>query len=88
MDASMSDGSAVSRGPDADVGMFPDAIGATPAFLFPAVEGFLPGVSVTVCFRKLASTVWALFFSSIGGWFPTETASSEPAALFFLAIWS
>lgn len=43
----MSDGSAVSRGPDADVGMFPDAIGATPAFLSPAVEGFLPGVSVT-----------------------------------------
>ena len=32
MDASVSDGSAVSRGPDADVGMFSDAIGATPAF--------------------------------------------------------
>ena len=27
MDASVSDGSAVSRGPDADVGMFSDAIG-------------------------------------------------------------
>ena len=37
-----------------------------------------------VCFCKLASTVWALFFSSIGGWFPAETASSEPAAPFFL----
>lgn len=24
------------------------------------------------------------FFSSVGGWFPTETAPSEPAALFFL----
>ena len=32
MDVSVSDGSAVSRGPDADVGMFSDAIGATPAF--------------------------------------------------------
>ena len=41
-----------------------------------------------VCSCKLASTVWSLFFSSIGGWFPTETASSEPAALFLLAIWS
>ena len=47
MDASVSYGSAVSRGPDADVGMFSDAIGATPAFLSPAVGGFLPGVSVT-----------------------------------------
>ena len=27
-------------------------------------------------------------FSGVGGWFPTETAPSEPAALFFLAIWS
>lgn len=33
-----------------------------------------------VCFCKLASTVWALFFSSIGGWFPAGTAPSEPAA--------
>lgn len=47
MDANTSAGSAASRGPDADVGMFPDAIGVTPAFLSPAVEGFLPGVSVT-----------------------------------------
>lgn len=37
-----------------------------------------------VCFCKLAPTVWALFFSSIGGWFPAETAPSEPAAPFFL----
>jgi hypothetical protein len=37
-----------------------------------------------VCFCKLVSTVRALFFSSVGGWFPTETAPSEPAALFFL----
>jgi len=41
-----------------------------------------------LCFCKLVSTVWALLFSSVGGWFPTETAPSEPAALFFLAIWS
>ena len=41
-----------------------------------------------VCFCKLASTVWALFFSSTGGWFPAETAPSEPAAPFFLVIWS
>lgn len=41
-----------------------------------------------VCFCKLASTVWALFFSSIGGWFPAETAPSEPAAPFSLVIWS
>ena len=41
-----------------------------------------------VCFCKLASTVWALFFSSIGGWFPAGTAPSEPAAPFFLVIWS
>ncbi|MFY4470588.1 hypothetical protein [Bifidobacterium longum] len=47
MDASVSAGSAVSRGPDADVGMFPDAIVATPAFLSPAVGGFLLGVSAT-----------------------------------------
>ena len=47
MDASVSTGSAVSRGPDADVGMFPDAIVATPAFLSPAVGGFLLGVSAT-----------------------------------------
>ena len=44
---SVSTGSAVSRGPDADVGMFPDAIVATPAFLSPAVGGFLLGVSAT-----------------------------------------
>ena len=44
--------------------------------------------TVELCFCKLASTVWALFFSSIGGWFPTETASSEPAAPFSLVIWS
>ena len=37
-----------------------------------------------LCFCKLVSTVWALLFSSVGGWFPTETAPSEPAALFFL----
>ena len=37
---------------------------------------------LVVCFCKLASTVWALFFSSIGGWLPAETAPSEPAALF------
>ena len=37
-----------------------------------------------LCFCKLASTVWALFFGSIGGWFPAETAPSEPAAPFFL----
>ena len=41
-----------------------------------------------LCFCKLVSTVWALLFSSVGGWFPTETAPSEPAALFFPAIWS
>ena len=41
-----------------------------------------------LCFCKLASTVWALFFSSIGGWFPAETAPSEPAAPFSLVIWS
>ena len=41
-----------------------------------------------LCFCKLVSTVWALFFSGVGGWFPAETAPSEPAALFFLAIWS
>ena len=43
---------------------------------------------VCVCFCKLASTVWALFFGSIGGWFPAETAPSEPAAPFSLVIWS
>jgi len=41
-----------------------------------------------LCSCKLASTVWSLFFSSIGGWFPAETAPSEPAALFLPAIWS
>lgn len=43
---------------------------------------------LVVCFCKLASTVWALFFSSIGGWLPAETAPSEPAAPFSLVIWS
>ena len=41
-----------------------------------------------LCFCKLVSTVWALLFSSVGGWFPTETALSAPAALFLLVIWS
>ena len=41
-----------------------------------------------VCFCKLASTVWALFFSSTGGWVPAGTAPSEPAAPFSLVIWS
>ena len=44
--------------------------------------------TVELCFCKLASTVWALFFGSIGGWFPAETAPSEPAAPFSLAVWS
>lgn len=44
--------------------------------------------TVELCFCKLASTVWALFFSSMGGWFPAETAPSEPATPFSLVIWS
>lgn len=45
-------------------------------------------ISQRLCFCKLASTVWALFFGSIGGWFPAGTAPSEPAAPFSLVIWS
>ena len=40
---------------------------------------------LVVCFCKLASTVWALFFSSIGGWFPAETASSGPPPFSWLS---
>lgn len=53
-----------------------------------ALEQAMSWAASHVCFCKLASTVWALFFGSIGGWFPAETAPSEPAAPFSLVIWS
>ena len=46
-----------------------------------------PGDTFMVCFRKLASTVWALFFSSIGGGFQQKLRRRNPPP-FFLVIWS
>ena len=52
---------------------------------FDAFPGEPAAAVRVVCFCKLASTVWALFFSSIGGWFPTETASSGPPPFSWLS---
>ena len=47
-----------------------------------------PGTERADCVSASWCPQYGRFFSSVGGWFPTETAPSEPAALFFLAIWS
>ena len=47
-----------------------------------------PGTERADCVSASWCPQYGHFFSSVGGWFPTETAPSEPAALSFLAIWS
>ena len=43
-----------------------------------------PGTERADCVSASWCPQYGHFFSSVGGWFPTETAPSEPAALFFL----
>ena len=47
-----------------------------------------PGTERADCVSASWCPQYGHFFSSVGGWFPTETAPSEPAALSFPAIWS
>ena len=47
-----------------------------------------PGTERADCVSASWCPQYGHFFSGVGGWFPTETAPSEPAAIFFLAIWS
>ena len=47
-----------------------------------------PGTERADCVSASWCPQYGHFFSGVGGWFPTETAPSEPAALFFPAIWS
>ncbi|KLN80402.1 hypothetical protein B0324_10000 [Bifidobacterium bifidum] len=47
-----------------------------------------PGTERADCVSASWCPQYGHFFSGVGGWFPAETAPSEPAALFFPAIWS